>query len=171
MKNTKNMGSLWAGFRRSVIIGAVACFSVMSWTALGAFSGDSSGTFVNPVGPAGIVVTGVGTSHFTWGTGIGGGPSSLDYNHFPFSGVPAETSFLLGTLTYFNGTIAGGSEANTVDLNLAVNFTDPSGISHSFLYGLQLINTPNTGDPIASADYVILSSFPTTRFDVGGISY
>ena len=31
-------------------------------------AGSSTGIFTNPIGPGGMIVTGVGTNSFTWGT-------------------------------------------------------------------------------------------------------
>ncbi len=45
-------------------------------------------------------------------------------------------------------------------------------MTQKFEYGLELINTPDTGDPFEGADSVLLAnSIPTTRFSVGGIDY
>jgi hypothetical protein len=116
------------------------------------FNGTSSGTFINPVGPSGMVTTGVGTSAFTWGTGVNSPPSSLGFTGGTFTGF-YDQEFSFGTLTYFNGTIASGSEANAVTLDALLTFTLPSGITQNFNFPLGLINTPNTTDPNASADY------------------
>ena len=62
-----------------------------------------------------------------------------------------------------------GTEAHSVGLRTTLNF---SGFSQSFDHGFQLVNTPNTGNPLQSADSVLLSSsIPTTRFSVDGIDY
>jgi hypothetical protein len=170
----KNSFTFQPGGIKQVAIGAVACLSLLiAGNAFGAFSGDSAGTFVNPVGPGGMMTTGTGTSLFTFGNGTGfnTGPSSLQYQNIAFSGAPAETAFQMGTLTYFNGTIQSGSQADSVDLSLAVTFTDPAGINQNFVYLMQLISTPNTADPNDSADYVILGTFPSTTFTSGGNTY
>lgn len=136
-------------------------------------AGSSSGIFTNPTGPAGMQVTGVGTSSFTWGDGsaFGSPPSSLAFAGTSFS---TETSifFDIGDITYFNGTIAAGTQADTVDLELALSFTTPSGINESFTYLLSLINTPNTSDPNASADIVQFpTTLPTSTFTIGGTTF
>ena len=160
---------------RPALLGAVACCSLMTGTALASltFSGDSTGTFVNPSPASGVTVTGVGTSLFTWGdaTGTGTGPNSLRYNNTAFNNVAAETSFKLGTLTYYNGVTLIGTTPNNISLSLDVNFTSPGGVSQGFTYTMQLISTPNIGTGTQNADYVILSTFPSTTFTVGGSDY
>ena len=136
-------------------------------------AGSSSASFNNPTGPGGMIVTGVGTSSFTWGDGsaFGSPPSALNFSGTTFS-TNTETFFDIGAVTYFNGTIAAGTQADSVDLQLALIFTTPSGISESFTYLLSLINTPNTGDPNASADIVQFPSvLPAQSFTTGGITY
>lgn len=58
------------------------------------FDGTSSGSFINPMGPAGMLTTGVGTNSFTWGDGasFGSPPSSLLFTGGAFSGF-FETEF------------------------------------------------------------------------------
>lgn len=130
--------------------------------------GSTTGIFVNPIGPAGMITTGVGTNNFTWGSGS---PSSLHYTGAAIS-TDFNTIFSFGTLNYYNGVIAAGTEANSVDLLVNLSLTTPAGINQNFGYLLSLINTLNTSDPAASADYVIFpTAFPTTSFSVGGINY
>lgn len=156
--------------RMSLAVAGAACLMVVPVSAL-SVSGDSIGTFVNPVqttNPS-MTVTGMGTSQFTWG--VGSPPSSLQYDNTPFVAAETETPFTIGTITYFNGAITAGTGADAVDLNLNVSFTDPSGINQSFDYLLQLINTSNVADPLLAADYVILDTFPTSTFTIGLTTY
>ena len=150
----------------------LAVFLLISGALADDFFGTSSGTFTNPVGPPGMVVSGVGTSVFTWGTPSSGPPCSLSFAGGSFSGY-YEAEFSFGTLTYFNGTIYDGSEADSVTLNAVLNFTLPSGVTQSFNFPLQLINTLNTGDPWGDADYVLLSApyDPDAYFTVGDTNY
>lgn len=143
-----------------------------SATTIVPIAGTSSGTFVNPVPGAdnpSPTYTGVGTATFSWGAG--GDPSSMTYTPVnPFSGS-LGTPFTVGNLYYYNGGITGGSGVDGVSLNLALNLTLPTGVSQNFLYSMQLVNTSNTGDPYASADYVILSTFPNSTFTIDSITY
>ena len=131
--------------------------------------GSSSGTFVNPVGPAGMVTSGVGTNSFAWGTGAP--PSSMTFLGSPFS-TTLDTFFDIGSLTYFNGTINAGSQADSVDLLLDIAFTAPTGVNQSFSYMLNLINTPNVGTPENAADIIEFGSLlPTQTFTIGTVAY
>ncbi|MEE9356279.1 MAG: choice-of-anchor K domain-containing protein [Methylococcaceae bacterium] len=135
------------------------------------FEGDSTGVFVNPNGPSGMVTTGEGTNQFTWGNGAPPPPSSLGYTGSAFN-VEENDSFAFGSLNYFNGTISGGTGATSVDLSTTLNFTAPSGISESFVYNLGLINTSNTSDPNSSADIVNFdNTVPSSIFSSGGIDF
>lgn len=132
-------------------------------------SGTASGAFVNPTGPGGMVVTGVGTNSFTWG--VGAPPSSLLFAGSAFSSSTG-TPFDLGTINYYNGAINAGTEANSVDLAIALAFTNPFGVNQSFTYLLNLVNNPNTDDPIESADTISFPvTLPTATFDVAGTLY
>ena len=167
----KNDASGCLGRLVKPLLVAVGCCAVLGNAWATSFGGDSAGTFVNPVAGSdnpSMTVSGVGTSTFAWGAG--GDPSIVNYQNVAFSSPP-ETTFKIGTLTYYNGTINSGTGADGVSLNLNVAFTLPSGVHQNFLYGMQLINTVNTGDPIASADYLILSTFPSSVFSYGGSTY
>ena len=135
--------------------------------------GSSAGTFDNPVGPSGMLVTGVGTNSFTWGDGtaFSSPSSSLGFAGTTFD-TDTGTFFDVGSITYFNGTIAAGTQADTVDFNLGLTFTTPGGINETFTYLLSLINTPNTNDPNASADIVQFpAALPVQTFVIGGTTY
>jgi hypothetical protein len=127
------------------------------------FAGQAGGTFVDPL-PSKAVVSGVGTSDFSWGTGLGGSQNC----NFTFTGVQFQAKpktkqgvFTLGTLAYRNGETLVGTEATNVTLAVTVQFSNPSGIPPQlFRFPLTMINTTNTEDPDASADIV---TFTTTR--------
>jgi len=107
-------------------------------------AGGVAGTFINPTGPSGMITSGVGTDYFTWGDGAnyGTGPSSLNFIGTSFA-VETDDVFTFGTLNYFNGTIALDSQADSVDLNVAISLTTPAGVSKNFQYYLGLINVTN----------------------------
>ena len=133
----------------------------------------SSGAFSNAVGPAGMVQSGLGTNQFTWGTSATADPaSSLLFNGISFVGETGSP-FYAGTITYHNGTIYAGTEANSVDLAITLNFTTPAGILQSFTYMLNLINTTNQGvSQTADADIVNFPTIlPTQTFTVDGVTY
>ena len=133
------------------------------------FDGTSSGVLINSTGATNLVNSGVGTNSYSWGLGVGSPSSSLSFLGTTVNGAIPEQPFALGTLSYFNGQVLAGTEAHSVGLRTTLNF---SGFSQSFDHGFQLVNTPNTGNPLQSADSVLLSSsIPTTRFSVDGIDY
>ena len=133
------------------------------------FGGASSGVFVAATGAPNLLVSGIGTNSFTWGLGVGSPPSSLSFVGRSLDGAFPEQRFVLGTLSYINGTVLYGTEAFSVGLQTTLSF---SGLTQNFDYGLELINTANTNDPFEGADSVLLSnSIPTTRFSVDGVDY
>ncbi len=135
--------------------------------------GGSDGIFVNPTGPSGMLAYGMGTNHFSWVNDSywNIGKSWLNFEGNPFSEETGNV-FSFGTLGYFNGTILAGTQADAVDLSVKLTFTTPSGIEEDFAYNLGLINTVNTGDPVASADIVYLpGSIPDSYFTIGSIDY
>jgi hypothetical protein len=135
-------------------------------------AGSTGGTFINPTPPS-ATTTGVGTSTFSWGVGQPPPPNSLTYTGTSFSSVTDGTPFKVGSLNYYNGTVAGGTEADSVDLKIALTFTTPAALgTQNFTFTLNLDNTPNTGDPIASADYVIFpTNFAPQTFTIGSTQY
>lgn len=139
------------------------------------FQGTSSGIFVNPIGSSKMTTTGVGTNQFTWGTatGVNGHDraSSFGYAGELFN-VDENDAFVLGSLTYFNGTIKSSTGAKTVDLDVSLDFSAPAGISGQFTFDLELINTNNSGDAISSADIVNIDNNAIYNyFSYGGIDY
>lgn len=129
-------------------------------------SGQYVGTFINqiPASPP-SVTTGIGTNSITWGipcdgvtncfTSPGGitPPSGLTFTALPFVteiGVP----FVLGEIEFFNGTIMPGTEIAHVTLFLDGMQITPTLFAGSDSRDISIVNTPNTGDPIASADRV-----------------
>ena len=125
MLNYRNFGSypgarkrpgllphLTRGICIAIIAGLMACVPQAGAVS---FTGTSSGIFVSPTGGPGLVTTGVNTKSFTWGTGFQSPPSSLTYTGTSFAGILPEQAFSIGTLSYFNGTVLDGTQANSVD--------------------------------------------------------
>jgi hypothetical protein len=127
------------------------------WTMKKATVGSTSATFQSP---SGGVVTGVGTNNFTWGVGQPD-VSSLTFTGQHFDTTP-NTPFVLGELTYHNGTISTGTGADAVDFDTDISFDNVPEKNFDLSTTLQLINTVNTDDPIASADQVVLGNFGFT---------
>ena len=147
-----------------LITSLIAC----NQATAGMFTGDSSGTFVDPTGSSSLVVTGVGTDHLTWGAGT---PGELQYTGHAFD-VDENSPFVFGTLDYFNGTTTSNSAADSVDLSVGLSFTSPSTGAENFIFDLGIINTTNTSDPQASADYVNFdNAVPDASITLNGVAY
>ncbi len=128
------------------------------WTMKNAMVGSTSAVFVNPVPESNPVLSGVGTNTFSWGSGD---PSSLTFTGKTFNTSP-NTPFDLGTLTFHNGTIDSGSGADGIDFNLSMAFDNVPEKNFNLDTHFGLVNTPNTDDPIASADYVTIGNYGYT---------
>jgi hypothetical protein len=109
------------------------------------------------------IVNPVGAAAFEWGRRASFAPfphtSGLLFDpSLSVSAIPAQ-EFVFGSLWYRNGTILDATGAQAVDLTLDFDFAPALGIgSQSVTYGLTLVNTLNTRDPIASADIVRLNN-------------
>ena len=170
----------------------LATFLVASISANAAtFQGSTSGTFENPTGPSGMVTTGTGTDHFTWGEGAYthstyeyekvcywgcsykkvtvdhySDPSSLTYQGNNFN-TDVNQTFIAGYMNFNNGMIYSGTQAETVDFALTLDFTSPSLFSETFTYGFSLDNTVNPqGDSVT-----FLNSVPTKFLSHEGTDY
>ncbi len=126
---------------------------------------------MNPTGSA-------GSAAFQWGTAS----STSNYSHASalwfegatVSNATANQVFNFGSLYYRNGTIKSTTGASAVDLTLNLNFINPSGISQIAInFTSSLVNTTNTTDPVASADYVSLNNWyaPVNFTDSSGKQY
>ncbi len=132
------------------------------WEAKSATKGTAAASFINPT-PGSAVTSGVGTSSFAWGSGQ---PSQLSFSPETFNPKPNEP-FSLGRLTYFNGAITSGTGADSVDLQLDLGFDNAPENDKTDTVGFSLVNTPNTDDPQASADFVSFTfGNRTTTFNV-----
>jgi hypothetical protein len=129
------------------------------WTMKKAMVGSDIGKFVNP-SPSSAVVSGVGTSTFVWGTPQPDS-SSLSFTGGHFDTTP-NTKFKLGTITYHNGTIASDSGANSVEFDVPLTFDNVPEKNFTLKTTFSLVNTPNTDDPIASADTVTIGNYGYT---------
>ena len=123
------------------------------WETKSATKGNSTASFINP-GSSTAVFSGVGTNAFAWGSGQS---SQLSFTPKPFNPKPNEV-FAIGTLDFFNGSIVSGTGLSSVDLLLDLTFDNATENNQQTIAGLSLINTPNTSDPVASADFVSFSS-------------
>ena len=147
---------------KAVAFGLGILASTTSNAAL--FEGSSSATFGTPDSTG--VYTGVGTNTFTTGSSL---PSSSS-NIFTVDGLSYSTSedalFAIADLTYTNGRTYSGSVVDTVPLDIALDFTTPTGISELFTFTFDLNVTPNTtGNAVLDADTLnILNVISSTNF-------
>jgi hypothetical protein len=136
------------------------------------FSGSSAGVFVDPAGQPGMTTTGVGTSVFTFGTGFGSPPNRLAFTGVDGFSAASDSLFSFGSLDYFNGTTAMGTQATSVNLEISVALTSPLSTNRRFIFPFELITTPNTSDSLASADYVnFVAAASPAYFSYGGVDY
>lgn len=114
--------------------------------------------------PAGMASSGTsGSAAFQWGTGSSSGssnyahPSALWFQPLSFGNIAPEQSFEIAYLHYRNGTIKTNSGATSVDLAMALAFSQPTGIDPiNITLGMDLLNTVNSNDQVSSADIVFL---------------
>ena len=139
-------------------------------------TGTSSAVFINPVQEAGSApfLTGVGTNDIKWGdnTGTGTAKNELGFSTGSFNTL-TDTPFVVGRLSYFNGTSATGTNIDGIALMPTLVFTAPAGIgTQSFTFEVPITATPNTGTQAQNADYITLAtSFPNQAFTLGGKVY
>ncbi|SEL89348.1 PEP-CTERM protein-sorting domain-containing protein [Roseateles sp. YR242] len=121
------------------------------WNMKPATVGNSGGVFASPsptCPPA--TCSGIGTSAVSWGLGD---PGSLSFAATAFAPVVGDL-FKVGTLTYHNGATQVGSAVDALGLDIALNFTNVTEANLTYHSQLSITNTPNTDDPVASADFV-----------------
>ena len=100
-----------------------------------------------------------------------GEANTMKFLNANFSGVLPGQEFLLGEILYHNGTTFDTSHADAVRLQLDLAFTSPV-VTERINIMLDLINTENTSDPDASADYVKFRNVnQVIQIDVGGATY
>jgi|GEM_PF-2445711 len=129
--------------------------------------------------PASLNPTGsTGSAAFQWGQASSGATyshsSALWFSPIAASNVSAGEYFNIGSLFYRNGTIKSNTGASSVDLTVNLDFSSPSGITPiNAVYTSDLINSPNTSDPVASADIVSLRNLaaPLDFTDASGNRY
>ena len=130
-------------------------------------SSSATGGFHDPLGPTGMVTNlppGASSSHFEWGDDdypwYNLSKSTMDFAGDSVISAAGGERFQIGTLDYYNGKVLGGTGADSVELDLALNL-DINGNLYNPVFGFtfELINTVNLGDPYnpwRDADYVRL---------------
>ncbi|MDF5725953.1 MAG: choice-of-anchor K domain-containing protein [Rhizonema sp. PD37] len=174
----------------SILTTTLYTFAVTTVTALGfstqtqaiTFSGNSSGRWGIPTS-GGIntnpAYSGVGTNSFTWGEALPDDPkfgtpaNKLTFTENSFS-TNTNSSFEVGNLTYFNGTVPEGTNVDSVPLNLNLSLTNQNNLHQAFNFDFTLLNTPNdpANTPEQNADAVIIqNSVGDRRFTFDGNQY
>lgn len=131
--------------------------------------GNTTGEFNNPLGASSMVTNlnaGDSSSYFTWGdvSGQGRSVSWMDFSGGTFTDIVDGAQFNVGALTYYNGTINADTGADTIDLDIVLDIDINGKIFRPFFdFTFDLINTPNTNDAIASADFVQLDDARSSR--------
>lgn len=121
------------------------------WTMKSATVGNALGVFSSPdpsCPPA--TCSQIASNRIQWGQGS---PGSLAFDGTAYDARVGEV-FKIGTLSYHNGSTTAGSEITSVGLDFLMNFTNVPEENFVFSTRLGINNSPNTDDPIASADYV-----------------
>ncbi len=125
-------------------------------------AGSTNGAFRNPAGPSGMVSnlnSGGSNSLFKWGDATRSSNYSeswMKYTGAGFTDIADSARFVIGELTYYNGTIKKDSGADTIDLSITLT-VDINGQTFYpyFEFTFELVNTVNVaGDEWGSADFV-----------------
>jgi len=82
-----------------------------------------------------------------------GSANTMKFLSSTFSGILPGQEFLIGEILYHNGTTFDNSHATKSKLTVDVVFTSPVA-TETLPIQLELVNTENSSDPDASADYV-----------------
>jgi len=132
-------------------------------------SGSLSGSFVN-ASPACVptaaavqpqpICDGLGTDLISWGDpgNFGVGQSSFSFAPRPFTNLAQGEVFVMGLLTFYNGTIFIGSEINSVELEVTSTSTTLA-FNQVLNLPLQIVQTRNLNiDPVADADFLFFQN-------------
>lgn len=157
--------------RVAIALAVSSVFAASAHANINDISGAASATFQNPT--PGTVFSGVNTNSFTWGdpANFGVGANNLRFTGNNFASA-LDTPFKLGTLSYFNGTTAAGSNASSVDLATNLNFASPAIPAFTSNFTLALNSTPNNGTPAQNADFVSFNNmWSANTFKINGVTY
>jgi hypothetical protein len=100
------------------------------------------------------IYTGDGTDAITWGDDAWGTPpSGLTFTGASFTDVAPGQEFLMGELTYFNGTSTVGTSIFGGTMTVDVSLDDGTLVTPEQLT-YEIVSTVNNGDPVHDADWV-----------------
>ncbi len=135
-------------------------------------TGESNGEFYDPIGGNNLVTNltaGVSDEYFTWGTATGTDVASwLEFTGAAYSDVRPGERFMIGAFDYYNGTIASGTGAESINFSIDLEFSGSE--TRTFDFELGMINTPNNDvSPWEAADFVFVDSvFASTNATIAG---
>jgi len=130
------------------------------------FTGSSSGKFHSPLGDARLLTNllgGLKLPTFKWGDPATPDKkqNELNFTGAQFENVPPDKEFVLGTLSYYNGTTWASTNATSVQIAIDLDLTKP-GVKESLNFTFKLQSTPNQGKSAdADADYVYIPDVST----------
>jgi len=135
------------------------------------FTGTATGNFHSPLGDTRLVTNlaaGAKQPVFKWGTPASGTlrQNSLSLTTGTFTRIAPDQEFQLGTLTYYNGTTASGTNATSVQVAVDLSMGTPP-VRETLNFTFRLQSTPNRNvNADADADFVwipdVSTSFRTT---------
>jgi prepilin-type N-terminal cleavage/methylation domain-containing protein len=97
-------------------------------------------------------------------------PNLLAYRPTTFTNIVTDNSFSLGELDITNGVTFNNSEADRVTLRLNL-YIDNLGISQTVNVRLNLIDQPDNGNLLGSADIIEIAAPSPLTFDHNGVTY
>ncbi|MEM9016058.1 MAG: choice-of-anchor K domain-containing protein, partial [Verrucomicrobiota bacterium] len=142
-------------------------------------TGDADGEFYDPTGESGMVTNltgGARSDYFNWGDDSDSNHSKsyLDYTATTLGQISGQDRFRVGTIDYFNGTIANDSGATAISFSVNLDLDINSiAVSTTFDFDFELVNTANdSSDPWGSADFVRMSQpIATEIIDINGVGF
>ena len=112
-------------------------------------SGKAAGRFENAIGPASMVVSGIGTSKLSWAKTLSNSAVQNEFEFIPFEFSASEYEyFSLGRFRYGNGVTETNTQADEVDLVIDLELQD--GVSRPFSFTIDTAVTVNTDNPDAT---------------------
>ncbi|HEX2747978.1 MAG TPA: choice-of-anchor K domain-containing protein [Verrucomicrobiales bacterium] len=130
------------------------------------FTGTSAGNFYSPAGDKKLVTNltgGLRSPVFKWGTpaDLTDKQNQLTFTGSSFSKIAPDKEFVLGTLSYYNGTTNSGTNATSVKIAIDLNLSEPA-VKETLTFTFNLLSTPNNGKTEdADADYVYIPDVST----------
>jgi len=141
-----------------------------------AIAGTSSGSWGLPGVPTPSTIlsneNGGTDNRLSWGTPVT--DSFANYVQFDGASISAlsGSQFKVGDLTYRNGSTTDNFDGD-FPLSVSLSLHSPTNLNPTFSFLFNILNTPNTGNPITDADRLRFSTAGLSgeSFNVGGVDY